>query len=106
MGIDFPSAIVLHGPPGCGKTFAVERLVEFLDWPSFSIDSNSVGSPYIHQTSKKVSEVFEKAIDSAPSIVVIDEMESFLSERRSDNISGLHHVEEVAEFLKRSRVGF
>lgn len=101
MGIDFPSAIVLHGPPGCGKTFAVERLVEFLDWPSFSIDSNSVGSPYIHQTSKKVSEVFEKAIDSAPSIVVIDEMESFLSERRSDNISGLHHVEEVAEFLRR-----
>ena len=28
-------------------------------------------------------------------------MESFLSERRSDNISGLHHVEEVAEFLRR-----
>lgn len=33
MGIDFPSAVVLHGPPGCGKTFAVERLIEFLDLP-------------------------------------------------------------------------
>lgn len=41
LGIDFPSAIVLHGPTGCGKTFAVERLVEFIDWPSYSIDSNS-----------------------------------------------------------------
>ena len=101
MGIDFPAPIVLHGPPGCGKTFAVERLVEFIDWPSFTIDSNSVGSPYIHATSMKISEVFDKAIDSAPSIIVIDEMESFLSDRRSGNLSGLHHVEEVAEFLRR-----
>ncbi|MCF7990942.1 MAG: ATP-binding protein [Thiohalocapsa sp.] len=101
LGIDFPSAIVLHGPPGCGKTFAVERLVEFINWPSYSIDSNSVGSPYIHETSKKISDVFDKAIDGAPSVVVIDEMESFLSDRRSGNTSGLHHVEEVAEFLRR-----
>ncbi|MBU5612874.1 ATP-binding protein [Geomonas azotofigens] len=101
LGVDFPSAIVLHGPPGCGKTFAVERLVEFIDWPSYSIDSNSVGSPYIHETSKKISEIFDKAIDGAPSVVVIDEMESFLSDRRSGSSSGLHHVEEVAEFLRR-----
>ncbi len=101
LGIDFPSAIVLHGPPGCGKTFAVERLVEFIDWPSYSLDSNSIGSPYIHETSKKISEIFDKAIDSAPSIIVIDEMESFLSDRRSGSSSGLHHIEEVAEFLRR-----
>jgi len=101
LGIDFPSAIVLHGPPGCGKTYAVEKLVEFLDWPSFSIDSSTVGSPYIHETSKKVSDVFEKAIDSAPSILVIDEMESFLSSRQSGSNQGLHHIEEVAEFLRR-----
>lgn len=101
LGIDFPSAIVLHGPPGCGKTFAVERLVEFIDWPFYSIDSNSVGSPYIHETSKKISGVFDKAIESAPSVVVIDEMESFLSDRRAGSSSGLHHVEEVAEFLRR-----
>ena len=101
LGIEFPSAIVLHGPPGCGKTFAVERLVEFIDWPSFSIDSNSVGSPYIHETSKRISQIFDKAIDAAPSVIVIDEMESFLSDRRSGGTSGLHHVEEVAEFLRR-----
>ena len=101
LGIEFPSAIVLHGPPGCGKTFAVERLVEFIDWPSYSIDSNSVGSPYIHETSKKISEVFDMAIDTAPAVIVIDEMESFLSDRQSGGTSGLHHVEEVAEFLRR-----
>ncbi len=29
LGIEFPSAVILHGPPGCGKTFAVDRLVDF-----------------------------------------------------------------------------
>lgn len=101
LGIDFPSAMVLHGPPGCGKTFAVERLIEFLDWPCYSIDSNSVGSPYIHATSRKIAEIFDKAIETSPSIIVIDEMESFLSERQSAGKESIYHIEEVAEFLRR-----
>lgn len=101
MGIGSPSAVILHGLPGCGKTYAVERLIEFLGWPSFSIDSSTIGSPYIHETSKKIAQVFDQAIDAAPSVLVIDEMESFLSDRNAAGSSGLHHVEEVAEFLRR-----
>jgi hypothetical protein len=101
LGVEFPSAIVLHGPPGCGKTFAVEKLIEFLGWPNFQIDASSVGSPYIHETSRKVAEVFEKAISNAPSVLVIDEMESFLADRESGAGSSQHRVEEVAEFLRR-----
>jgi hypothetical protein len=101
LGIGFPSAMVLHGPPGCGKTFAVERLIDFLGWPSFQIDASSVASPYIHETSKKVAQVFEKAIDNAPSVLVIDEMEAFLADRSFGAGSSHHRVEEVAEFLRR-----
>jgi cell division protease FtsH len=101
LGVSFPAPIILHGPPGCGKTFAVERLVEFIDWPVFSIDSSSIGSPYIHETSRKISQVFENAIDAAPSVIIIDEMESFLSNRLAGADSGTYHVEEVAEFLRR-----
>lgn len=101
LGIEFPSAIILHGPPGCGKTFAVERLVDYLGWPSFQIEASSVASPYIHETSKKVAEIFNKAMENAPAVLVIDEMEAFLSERQSGIGSGQHHIEEVAEFLRR-----
>lgn len=101
LGIEFPTAAVLHGPPGCGKSFAVERLVEYLEWPIFHIDSNSVGSPYVHETARKVSEIFDKATDAAPSVIVIDEMESYLADRQIHASTGPHRVEEVAEFLRR-----
>lgn len=99
LGIGAPSAIVLHGPPGCGKTYAIERLTDFLGWPSFSVDASSIASPYIHETSKKVAAVFDTAIEAAPSVLVIDEMEAFLADREMG--SGHHRVEEVAEFLRR-----
>lgn len=101
LGVGFPSAVVLHGPPGCGKTFAVEQLVEYLGWPSFQIDASSVASPYIHETSKKIAEVFEKAMQNAPSVLVIDEMDAFLADRESGGGGSHHRVEEVAEFLRR-----
>lgn len=101
MGISFPRATILYGPPGCGKTYAVEKLSEYLGWRRFDIDSSTIASSYIHDTSKKISEVFHEAIKAAPSILVIDEMEAFLSDRSMAGPSGTHHVEEVAEFLRR-----
>lgn len=99
LGIGFPGGIILEGPTGCGKTFAVERLVEHLGWPSFNVEASSVASPYIHETSRKVAQVFADAIKAAPAVIVIDEMDAFLSSREAG--SHQHHVEEVAEFLRR-----
>ena len=101
MGIDFPSAFILQGPPGCGKTYAVEKLTEYLDWPCFSIDSGSVGSPYIHETSKKVAAIFDEAMQQAPAVLVIDEMESYLGDRANATSGNGYHIEEVAEFLRK-----
>lgn len=99
LGIGFPGGIILEGPTGCGKTFAVERLVEHLGWSSFPVEASSVASPYIHETSRKVAQVFADAIKAAPSVIVIDEMDAFLSSREAG--SQQHHVEEIAEFLRR-----
>lgn len=99
LGIRFPGAILLWGPPGCGKTFAVERLVEFLDWPVFMIDAKSIGSPYIHETGRKIATVFEDAAKASPSVVVLDEIDAFLA-ARDTGAGGQHRAEEVAEFLR------
>lgn len=100
LGIDFPSSVILYGPPGCGKTYAVDRLVDYLGLPKFEINSASIASPYIHDTAKRISGIFSSAIKAAPSIIVIDEMESYLSDREDSGMNG-HHYEEVAEFLRQ-----
>ncbi|MBR6571437.1 MAG: ATP-binding protein [Clostridia bacterium] len=101
MGIEFPAPALLYGPPGCGKTYAIEKLVEHLGWPVYYITSGSIGSKYVHETSRKVSELFDQAIAHAPSVIVIDELEAFLSSRENARGSGEIHMEEVAEFLRR-----
>ncbi len=101
MGISFPGATILYGEPGCGKTHAVEKLSDYLGWKRFDIDSSTIASSYIHETSKKIAEVFNEAIKAAPSILVIDEMEAFLSNRNISSSSGTYHMEEVAEFLRK-----
>ncbi len=99
MGIDFPGATVLYGPPGCGKTFAVEQLVAFLGWPCYQMDSSTIGSNYIHDTGMRIAALFDKAVRSAPAVIVIDEMEAFLTSRDS-NAHDVNRVEEIAEFLR------
>ena len=99
MDIHFPGSIIMYGPPGSGKTYAAEALVEYLGWPSYYINSSTIGSKYIHETSKKISEIFNQAIENAPSVIMIDEMESFLSSRSEDG-EHVYHNEEVGEFLR------
>lgn len=100
LGIDFPSSVILYGPPGCGKTYAVDRLVKYLGLPKFEINSATIASSYIHDTAKKISEVFAGAAENAPAIVVIDEMESYLSSRETMGPDARRY-EEVAEFLRQ-----
>lgn len=97
MGIHTLPAVLLYGPPGSGKTYAVSKLAEFLKLPHFEVNSETVASPYIHQTGKLISELFTKAIQVAPSILIIDEIEAYLGKREG---SSDHRIEEVDEFLR------
>lgn len=100
FGIGFPTPILLQGPPGCGKTFAVERLAEFLGWPTVRIDSARIGSSFIHETARLIAAAFEDARAQAPALLIIDEMDAFLAQR-DGSAGGALRVEEVAEFLRR-----
>ena len=86
--------IMLYGAPGTGKTYAANVLAKFLGWKFFTIDAsqyeqNSVGS------AKKITEIFNKAKDTAPSIVFIDEADSMFAKRRSST-----NNEGISQFLR------
>lgn len=98
MGIQPPNGILLYGPTGSGKTHTAKALADFLDWPVFEIDVGSIGSPYIHQTSKLLKEVFEKATENAPSIILMEEIDA-LSGSRTPMMND-HKIEEIAQLLR------
>jgi cell division protease FtsH len=98
MGVQPPSGILLYGPPGSGKTFAVSTLAAYLGWPVFEVGMGEIGSPFIHQTSVTLNALFRKAAEKAPSIVVIDELDAVAARREMG--SQAHKVEEVSELLK------
>ncbi len=97
VGQSFPGNILFEGPPGCGKTFAVEQIANIIGFPVFRIDSGTVASPYIHDTGKMTKHVFTRAKEHAPSILIIDELDSWCSQRDDSHI---HHTEEVGVFLQ------
>lgn len=98
MGIKPPNGLLLYGPPGTGKTYSVRKLAEFLGWKVFDIDVGSVGSPYIHQTSKLIKEFFDTAAENAPSIVLMEEIDA-LTGSRSGSMHD-HKIEEIAQLLR------
>lgn len=98
MGITTIPATLLYGPPGCGKTHAVDAVTKFLGMPVFEINSLTVGSTYIHGTAKKIAKIFDAAQKAAPSVVVIDEFETFVGKRNADDWKS--KVEETDEFLR------
>lgn len=98
MGVTTVPATLLYGPPGCGKTHAVDAVTKFLGMPVFEINSLTVGSTYVHGTAKKISKIFDAAQKVAPSVVIIDEFETFVGKRNTDDCRS--KVEETDEFLR------
>lgn len=97
--LSIPNGILLYGPPGCGKTFIVQKLAEELGYNFIELNPSSVATPYVHGAVSNIAEVFEKAKQEAPSIVFIDEIEGLMPKR--EGLSSFSDIkkEEVNEFL-------
>lgn len=98
LGVQLPHGILLYGPPGSGKTHAVDRLVAALRRPTFRLDLGEIGSPFIHQTTVSMRKAFEQAKRSAPSLLILEEIDAVAPARGP--MSQDHKVEELTEILR------
>lgn len=83
MGVPFPAGILLAGPPGCGKSFAAGRIASFLGWPLHEIQVAGVGSMWLHETARRLSDAFDAAANEAPAVVLLEELDA-LGRARTD----------------------
>jgi hypothetical protein len=95
LRVQLPNGILLYGPPGSGKTHAVDILVAALRRPVFRLELGEVGSPFIHQTVVSMRKAFEQAKRGAPSLLVLEEIDAIAPSRGL--MSHDHKVEELTE---------
>lgn len=82
--IRLPRGILLYGPPGCGKTLLPPSLAKLVGLPLIVCRGCEILDKYIGASEAKVRELFERAAQSAPSILFIDEIDSLAPQRGSD----------------------
>ncbi|MHA1652127.1 MAG: CDC48 family AAA ATPase [Candidatus Helarchaeota archaeon] len=97
LGIEPPKGVLLHGPPGCGKTLLAKALANESDATFIPINGPEIMSKFYGESEKKIRKVFEDAEKSAPSIVFIDEIDSIAPKR--EHVTGEVERRVVAQLL-------
>ena len=73
LGVSAPKGLLLYGEPGVGKSLMAEALIEESDCRCFLCRKDLSGSDFV----KKIKDTFEQAVQNAPSIVYLDDLDKF-----------------------------
>jgi transitional endoplasmic reticulum ATPase len=97
MGISPPKGILLYGPPGCGKTLLGKAVANESGANFISIKGPEVLTMWVGESERKIRELFRRARQVAPCIIMLDEIDA-LAPKRS-GYSGTRVTETVVSQL-------
>ncbi|MFN3865043.1 MAG: CDC48 family AAA ATPase [Erythrobacter sp.] len=81
LGVEPPKGVLLHGPPGTGKTRLAQAVANESDAEFFTINGPEIMGSGYGESEKRLREVFEEAARAAPAIIFIDEIDSIAPKR-------------------------
>lgn len=85
-------AILLYGPPGCGKTLLLQAVAAEAPCNYLSLGLHEIFDPYYGSTERNLHQAFETARNNAPCVLVIDGLDSLAQDRRQVRESQLRNV--------------
>ena len=83
LGVEPPRGVLLHGPPGCGKTTLAHAIAREAGVPFFSIAAPEIVAGVSGESEAKIRQLFAAAANAAPAIVFIDEVDAIVPKRES-----------------------
>ncbi|XP_045825177.1 cell division control protein 48 homolog C-like isoform X1 [Trifolium pratense] len=83
FGLKPITGILLHGPPGCGKTRLAHAIANEAELPFYPISATQVVTGVAGESENNIRELFSKAKKTAPSIIFIDEIDAIA--KRGEN---------------------
>ncbi|MEU6563607.1 AAA family ATPase [Nocardia nova] len=89
LGIDPPRGVLLYGPPGCGKTFLVRALAGSGQLSVHAVKGAELMDKWVGSSERAVRELFQRARDSAPSLIFLDEVDALAPRRGQSSDSGV-----------------
>ena len=96
-GVPTPKGVLLHGPPGCGKTLIANALVEETGAHIVIINGPEIMARKGGESEANLRQAFEEAIEKAPSIIFMDELDSIAPKR--DQAQGETEKRVVSQLL-------
>ncbi len=81
LGIDAPKGVLLHGPPGCGKTLIARTIAHETEANFFSVSGPEVVHKFYGESEAHLRKIFDEAARKAPSIVFLDEIDAIAPRR-------------------------
>jgi len=81
LGIDAPKGVLLHGPPGCGKTLIARAIAHETEANFFSVNGPEVIHKFYGESEAHLRKIFEDATLKGPSIVFLDEIDAIAPRR-------------------------
>ncbi|KAJ3506823.1 hypothetical protein NMY22_g17125 [Coprinellus aureogranulatus] len=87
FGLKPPRGILLHGPPGTGKTHLARAIAASTKSSVLVINGPELSSAYHGETESRLRQVFKDARDKSPCIVVLDEVDALVP-RREEGAGG------------------
>lgn len=82
-GVKPPRGVLLHGPPGCGKTMLAGAVAGEFQLPFLSIAAPSIVSGTSGESEATLRQTFEEAARIAPAILFIDEIDAITPKRET-----------------------
>ncbi|ACV48456.1 MULTISPECIES: CDC48 family AAA ATPase [Halomicrobium] len=82
---DPPSGVLLYGPPGTGKTLLARAIAGESGVNFIHVNGPELLDRYVGESEESVREMFERARQTAPSIVFLDEIDAVAGQRGESN---------------------